>query len=71
MSNDGHVTDVGRLVHQTTDLLNGEAVERVDISNLIKICMVGMKAPSALDEFDLLDHLGGLLLKLALEAREV
>lgn len=48
MSNDGHVTDVGRLVHQTTDLLNGEAVERVDISNPIKICMVGVKAPSGL-----------------------
>jgi hypothetical protein len=45
VSNDGHVTDVGRLVHQATDLLNGEAVERTDISILIKICMVDMTDP--------------------------
>jgi hypothetical protein len=28
VSNDGHVTDVGWLVHQLTDFLNGEAMER-------------------------------------------
>jgi hypothetical protein len=27
VSNDGHVTDVSPSVHQSTDLLNGEAVE--------------------------------------------
>jgi hypothetical protein len=29
VSNDGHVTDVGRSVHETTDLLDGEAVGRI------------------------------------------
>lgn len=29
MSNDGHVTDVGRPVHETPDLFDSEAIENI------------------------------------------
>jgi hypothetical protein len=69
VSNDGHVTDVLGDVHETTDLLDGEAVGRMLSADCVLDSLATWAVSCArsrcrrrpqVDGVDLLDHLGGI-----------